>query len=466
MKRTKSNSKKQTRKPLRAKVEAPGHKHISSDPIMQKMALEIIAGSGYLHVHKRILCEYGPSVTIFLSHIVDKFLYFDGNTKLQSDGSFFLRHKDMSTQTGMNDYELRKCKKTLKEQGIISTIMKGLPQKEFYFLHLDKLVEEYQRINPLNFKGLKLENLKDYNNNRYNNNRFNGNTKVLPSVPSSLSSPADSSETSEQLACSKERKKDKESNIIPDNISNMDKINKILNYWFNLSNTIQHKQSSKVYKQSIQVIENLLSGLPIQHTKNGLPYKNLQAFCSKHRIDPELLSKKWPINQIKKIMRSIHAHLSESSSNKISLDSIFWNNFANNGGWSWFLFKASENSVPKQFQGMAVKLSQAVEQNLTEAKQMSWARDFQLLCDASPANEVDEVLDWYMQNYDYQYVKSVISCKDFCQFYKNIKKSMVSQYNNKSSKNRSGTRAMQSQEVTDSIKYPKGRDFNPEGDSE
>lgn len=230
-------------------------------------------------------------------------------------------------------------------------------------------------------------------------------------------------------------------------------VEKVLSYWFSLPNTVQHKQSSKAYNNAIQVIDNLLNGLPIQHTKDGHPYKPLQAFCSKHRIDPELLSRKWRVNQIKKILRSIHKHMAGETGNgvkgNIPLDMVFWNSHANNGGWSWFLFKASESSVPEQFQGMAAKLAQAIGQDLPEGKMLSWAKDLQLFCNTNPADEVDKVLDWYMPNIDWQYVKSVTSCKDFCQFYKNIKKSMYSWYNDnkgsakKQSRSKIGTRNME-----------------------
>ncbi|HSH50402.1 MAG TPA: hypothetical protein VK982_01625, partial [Bacteroidales bacterium] len=44
---------------------------------------------------------------------------------------------------------------------IISTKMRGLPRKEYYYIHLDILVQEFLRTIPLNFKGQGVENLKD-----------------------------------------------------------------------------------------------------------------------------------------------------------------------------------------------------------------------------------------------------------------------------------------------------------------
>lgn len=145
---------KRTRKP---------NQHISSNPQAQMMALDLLSSSSFLSINKKILAEFGPSLTIFLSFLIDQFKYYLQNNKLQTDGSFFLRHEDIQSKTGMTEYSLRKSKNELREKGIITTIMKGVPQKEFYFLHLDKLVGEYRRINPTESRGLILPNPEGYN---------------------------------------------------------------------------------------------------------------------------------------------------------------------------------------------------------------------------------------------------------------------------------------------------------------
>lgn len=147
------------------KPQKPMHKHICIDPQAQMMALDLMSGDAFLVVNKKVLAAYGPSLTIFLSHLIDQFKYYHMNNQLQSDGSFFLRHQDIQNKTGMTEYTLRKSKNELRDKGLITTIMKGVPQKEFYFLHLDKLVQEYRRINPIESKGLILSKPKEYNNN-------------------------------------------------------------------------------------------------------------------------------------------------------------------------------------------------------------------------------------------------------------------------------------------------------------
>ena len=144
------------------------------------LALEAFSSDAYLTVNKHLLSHFGPNVTVFLSNLIDKYRYFLIQEKLNGDGSFFLTHEDQIEQTGMSEYDIRKCKKILMEKGIISTYMSGLPPKEFYLLNIDNLINNYCRNIPLNFKGIRVKNLKELgfkfyrniNNNKYNNNKL------------------------------------------------------------------------------------------------------------------------------------------------------------------------------------------------------------------------------------------------------------------------------------------------------
>ena len=153
----------------------------------QTLALEAFSSDSFLSINKKLLHYYGPSVTIFLCNLIDKFKYFKSQSMLEEDSSFFLRHEDQTIQTGMNEYELRKCKKKLIDDGVISTQMRGIPPKEFYLLNIDILVDKYLRNIPLNFKGITVENSKDLTsknsrnikNNKYKNNKDKDN-KLIP----------------------------------------------------------------------------------------------------------------------------------------------------------------------------------------------------------------------------------------------------------------------------------------------
>ena len=108
----------------------------------QILASDLFSSGGFLVTNKRLLTLFGPSKATFLSNLVNKFIYFKENNMLNEDGSFITTFKDQSSQTGMNEYELRKCKKFAKGKGFLSTYMKGLPSKEHYILNIDKIVNE------------------------------------------------------------------------------------------------------------------------------------------------------------------------------------------------------------------------------------------------------------------------------------------------------------------------------------
>ena len=150
----------------------------------QILALETFSSDSFLSINKCLLSHFGPSVSIFLCNLIDKYKYFIKEEKLQEDGSFFLIHLDQTVQTGMNEYELRKCKKILKKEGILNTYMSGIPPKEFYILNIDTLIDNFLRNIPLNFEGKRVENSKEkgvkirrnIKENKYKENKLTTNT--------------------------------------------------------------------------------------------------------------------------------------------------------------------------------------------------------------------------------------------------------------------------------------------------
>jgi hypothetical protein len=170
------------------------------------------------------------------------------------------------------------------------------------------------------------------------------------------------------------------------------------------------------------MIDNLLQGFPIICTKNNRPYKNLISFCQKHGIDQEILSRTWDIDEIKKLLSSIN----RSQNEKISLESILWNNFARGGAFSYFLFEADKKEISEEYIEMADKLSQAIGSSLSSSKRLHWAKSFQSLHSENGKTEkqIHEVLDWYLKNYDFPKVRSVMNAEEFCNYYHKIYKSM------------------------------------------
>ena len=105
-----------------------------------RYALEIFSSEAYLSVNKRLLYHYGPNIAIYLSNLVDKYKYF--KDKKESNGDwFYIIHKNQKEQTGLTITKIRSCKLKLKQDGILTTLMKGSPPKEWYKINFQLLLQ-------------------------------------------------------------------------------------------------------------------------------------------------------------------------------------------------------------------------------------------------------------------------------------------------------------------------------------
>lgn len=161
-----------TRKPLKARVEKKHHQHIQINAQKQRQLAQIFSSSGWLSVNRGLMKTYGALPAIFMSQIIDSFIYWSDRDQLQSDGSFFVRSKDIADSLGMSEHQIRRCKKEMKDAGVLFTMMKGIPPKEYYFLDIGIILLSVYRINPKEIRGLTLkemeEYIKDYNNKKPN----------------------------------------------------------------------------------------------------------------------------------------------------------------------------------------------------------------------------------------------------------------------------------------------------------
>ena len=107
----------------------------------QRIALELFRSDSFLVVNKTLLKQIGIMQSIFLANLMDKFHYWKDRGLLQEDGSFFITHEDQYEQTGLSEYQIRKCKKAMADIGVLKTKMKGVPAKEYYILDFKRLID-------------------------------------------------------------------------------------------------------------------------------------------------------------------------------------------------------------------------------------------------------------------------------------------------------------------------------------
>lgn len=147
------------------------------------LAIEAFSSEGFLAVNKTLIQAFGLNHAVFISYLIEKFRFHMEKGSLCTDGSFYSTIDKTSEKTGMSPHQIRKCKKELVQENIISTIMKDAPPKEYYKINMDELIEKsVSRINVRKIQGLMFEKFEDYpSNNKENKNKEKNIKKNKPS---------------------------------------------------------------------------------------------------------------------------------------------------------------------------------------------------------------------------------------------------------------------------------------------
>ena len=114
MKQTKSNSLKQNQKLAKKVAESYPYK------------------KGFYFFDPEICRNKSTDMAGIFAFLMDKHIRYFLENKLDSDGFFPLKHSEITKATRIKEYTIRKCKKTLKNEGILETKMKGFPPVEYY----------------------------------------------------------------------------------------------------------------------------------------------------------------------------------------------------------------------------------------------------------------------------------------------------------------------------------------------
>ena len=386
--------------------------------VSKHYALQVLSTDAYLRVNKNLIKLYGHEEAFFISNLVDKYIYFDKKNKLE-EGGFFLTHEQQMEETALSEYKIRLCKKLFKEEGLIQTKMKGLPAKEWYFLHWGMLVQKLSDFaeNDVSNNNSHTESSKPSEDKPYGNRKGNPLRNHKESI----------------RRTNYNKNKDIDTNVSYVLAEHFDKkthqaINNIISYWGTLPNTIAHKidskNPSKKYQKLHQWIGNLLQGRPFLENKDGTLPKNLQAFCRSNAIDPKLLQAGYTSDQIKKILKHALRQFNQYSDKKADLEAIIWSPFAyNKKGWSHFLEVVAEINIPKRYKKLAHAFSKIVSSS-TLAKKKTWARTFQRFIETEfngSAEDVYNLIKWYQKNHARKYVPSAFTAEIFCEKYDSIK---------------------------------------------
>lgn len=193
----------------------------------------------------------------------------------------------------------------------------------------------------------------------------------------------------------------------------------IILYWNTLEGTKKHTRSdTKVYKQSAEMIDNLLSGRPIVHKKDLTPTKPLLNFCQRFNISS--VYKKFTSDEIKTLLQRIVAR---ESSESLSLREVLWNNMTKRTqGYSAFLIMSDRIQIHIDYKKLAKKLADIVHPGLRKSQLMEWAKQFEIYCkhEECSIEELSSLLDWYDDHYDDQYTPRADDPEEFFEKHKRI----------------------------------------------
>ena len=172
------------------------------------------AEGAFYRTSKNMVAILGWELAGVLTNLIDQYNLWLKYGKCK-DGSFFCTIEKQAQILKFTEDKIRKCKKILTQMGLIHTIMKGLPPKEYYYIDMDKFEEmernhinsvppENERDNPaengINYPN---ENGSDYptENRRdiYNENKNNEN-KIKTKAKKAFSTHSDSSYVNEEYS--------------------------------------------------------------------------------------------------------------------------------------------------------------------------------------------------------------------------------------------------------------------------
>lgn len=129
--------------------------------------LSILASDNYIVINRDLLKKYGINVTLMLCELASEYNYFDKNGKLE-DGMFYSTIDNISERTGLSKYQQAEALKALDEDGIVKSVIKGMPAKRYFKIDVEELTKQIANISLSSCKEIRKqagEKLETKNNN-------------------------------------------------------------------------------------------------------------------------------------------------------------------------------------------------------------------------------------------------------------------------------------------------------------
>lgn len=108
--------------------------------------LHTFATQYFLAVNWRLIHKFGIAPAVFLSNLIEKFLYFHRKGMLKNGRWFFQSHERQMAETGIeSEKTLRKYKQLFISNGILEVRKFGIPGKQYYSFNIPTLKKHINR---------------------------------------------------------------------------------------------------------------------------------------------------------------------------------------------------------------------------------------------------------------------------------------------------------------------------------
>lgn len=105
---------------------------------------DLLRADGSIVINKKLITAIGLNESIMFCELLSRQHYFAEQNQLQADGSFFNTIFDLSLATGLADKAQRTAITNLKNLGLLSVNVKGIPAKRYFKVcGSQELIESY-----------------------------------------------------------------------------------------------------------------------------------------------------------------------------------------------------------------------------------------------------------------------------------------------------------------------------------
>lgn len=103
--------------------------------------ISLISSRNYIAVNKTLIKEFGFLEAVMLGELASESEYWEEQEQKTADGFFYSTVENVEENTTLSDSQQRKAIASLKEKGVLESVVRGLPAKRYFKLNEEMLSE-------------------------------------------------------------------------------------------------------------------------------------------------------------------------------------------------------------------------------------------------------------------------------------------------------------------------------------